>query len=92
MLKTLITVAGLAGTLGSAAPAFADWYKPQPVPPPVYGTPVQPPVYYGDGGYYNGGYYGGDYDRWREREAWRRHEAWERYHRWHRWHHHGWGW
>jgi hypothetical protein len=83
MLKKLLTVAGVAGTLGAAAPAFADWYR--PVPPPVYRVPV--PTYgYGYGA-----------DRWRERQAWRRREAWERYHRWHRgeWerhHHHGWGW
>ncbi len=85
MLKKLITVAGVAGTLGSAAPAFADWYA--PVPAPAYGTPVQPP-YYG----YGYGYGDGDDWRWREREEWRRREAWERWRRWHRWewrrHHH----
>lgn len=77
MMKTLITVAGLAGTLGVAAPAFADWYQPQPAPP-VYGTRVQPPVY---------GYGYGDRDDRRRRDAWRRHEAWERYRRWHHWEH-----
>ena len=79
MLKKLITMAGLAGTLGVAAPAFADWY--QPAPPPAYGMPVQSPGYYGDG------------DDWRHGE-WRRHEAWERYRRWRRWEwmrHHHWG-
>jgi hypothetical protein len=87
MLKKLITVAGVAGTLGVAAPAFADWY--QPVPPPVYGTPVQPAYGYGGPAY--------GYDGWREREAWRRRE-WERRRRWERWewerhHHRGhWGW
>ncbi len=94
MMKTLITVAGLAGTLGVAAPAFADWYQPQPVAPPVYGTPVQPPVY--SYGYGYGDRDGDDY--WRRRDEWRRHEAWERYRRWHHWQHerweheHGWGW
>ncbi len=93
MMKTLITVAGLAGTLGVAAPAFADWYQPQPAPP-VYGTPVQPPVY--SYGYGYGDRDGDDY--WRRRDEWRRHEAWERYRRWHHWQHerweheHGWGW
>lgn len=96
MMKTLITVAGVAGTLGVAAPAFADWYEPAPAP--VYAPPVQQPVY----GYGYGNEYGyGDRDRddwWRRREEWRRHEAWERYHRWHHWEHerheheHGWGW
>ncbi|HWE31197.1 MAG TPA: hypothetical protein VHB97_24490 [Polyangia bacterium] len=77
MLKKLITVAGLAGTLGVAAPAFADWY--QPAPAPVYGMPVHHTGWYGDG----------DRDDWRRNE-WRRHEAWERYRRWHRdeWLHH----
>ena len=79
MLKKLITVAGVAGTLGVAAPAFADWY--QPAPAPVYNTPVQQP------------YYVADRDEWRRDDDWRRHDAWERYRRWRRWewmrHHRG---
>jgi hypothetical protein len=88
MIKKLITVAGLAGTLGVAAPAFADWY--QPAPAPVYGTPVRQPVY-------------ADRDDWRRHgewrdndwrgNEWRRREEAERYRRWHRWewtrHHRG---
>lgn len=88
MLKKLLTMAGLAGTLGVAAPAFADWY--QPAPAPVYGMPVQQP-YFADGD---------DWRRsepWRQEEwreqAWRRHESMERYRRWRRWewmrHHRG---
>jgi hypothetical protein len=72
MLKKLMMAAGLAGTLGAAAPAFADWYR--PVPAPVYGMPVQEPGYYGYG------------DDWQRREEWRRHEAWRRREEWRRWH------
>ena len=93
MIKTLMTIAGVAGTLGAAAPAFADWY--QPPPAPVYAPPVQQPVY----GYGYGDRDGDGDDYWRRREEWRRHEAWERYHRWHHWQHErwehehrGWGW
>ncbi|MGZ3429700.1 MAG: hypothetical protein ACXVCV_23780, partial [Polyangia bacterium] len=71
MLKKLITVAGLAGTLGVAAPAFADWY--QPAPAPVYGTPVQRPPYFADR---DGWRRDGD---WRRDEEWRRREEWERH-------------
>ena len=85
MLKTLITVAGVAGTLGAAAPAFADWY--QPAPAPVYQTPVQQPYYVADRDDWRRG------DEWRRDDEWRRHEAWERYRRWRRWewmrHHRG---
>ena len=88
----LVTVAAVAGTLGLAAPAFADWY--QPAPAPVYG------YNYGNGSYGNGSYgndgdrsYGrrgdGDRDDWRE-ARWRSHERHER-HEW-REHHRGWGW
>ena len=78
MLKKLMMVAGLAGTLGAAAPAFADWYRPapapvyMPAPAPAYGMPVQ------RGGYWHGR------DDWRRREEWRRAE-------WNRWHHASWG-
>ncbi len=95
LMKTMITAAGLVGTLGAATPAMADWYA--PVPPPVYNTPA-PPVYgYGYG--YDRGYWYGDRDRddawrrheWREHE-WREHEG----RRWRHWEHerreHGWGW
>ena len=88
MLKKLITVAGLAGTLGMAAPAFADWYRPAPAPVygepvPAYGMPVQ------RGGYWHGDEWRGD--EWRRREAWRRREEWRRWHRWEweRHHHYG---
>ena len=97
-IRKLLVAAGVAGTLGTAAPALADWY--QPAPPVV----VQPPAYaYGDSGYYGqpGVYYrrgwDGDGDggywrarrwhEWRERqraEAWRRHE-WREHHGWDRW-------
>jgi hypothetical protein len=80
LLNKLITVAGIAGTLGAATPAFADWDDAPP--PPAYNVPA--PVYG----------YGYDGDDWRER-AWRRHEAWERYRHWRRWEwrrHHRWGW
>ena len=98
MMKTLMTVASLAGTLGVAAPAFADWY--QPAPAPAYGTPVEQPGYaygYGYGNYY-GNYYGNNYgdDDCDRRQAWRRHEAWEHGRRWRHFEHerreHGWGW
>jgi hypothetical protein len=84
MLKKLITMAGLAGTLGMAAPAFADWY--QPAPAPVYGMPVQQPGYG-----YGYGYGYGDRDDWRRHEMWRRREEWRRWHRWEweRHHHYG---
>ncbi|HEX8950432.1 MAG TPA: hypothetical protein VF945_01235 [Polyangia bacterium] len=86
MIKSLMTVAGLAGTLGVAAPAFADW---DDQPRPIYNMPVQQQPGYAWG-------YDGDEDRdgWRRREEWRRHEAWEHYRRWHRWEwmrHHRWG-
>jgi hypothetical protein len=76
MLKKLIMAAGVAGTLGAAAPAFADWYRPAHAP--VYSTPVRP-------GY---GYYGND---WRRREEWRRREQWRRSHRWEWERHHRYG-
>lgn len=97
MLKKLMTIAGVAGTLGAAAPAFADWY--QPAPPPAYGMPVQRPPYAGGGFVADGDdwrsrqWRGGDEwrgdgewrnEEWREND-WRRHEAWERYRRWRRW-------
>ena len=86
MLKKLLAVAGLVGTLGAAAPAFADWYGPGPV---VVTPPVAGP-----------GYYRGrddwrwrdrdDYWRGRDRDDWRwrhrRHEwrerEWHEHHRW----------
>ncbi|MCU1279572.1 MAG: hypothetical protein JWM53_3118 [bacterium] len=91
MLKKLITVAGLAGTLGFAAPAFADWYQPAPAPGygTGYGVPVQHPGWVADR------------DDWRRHEwreewrdnDWRRREEMERYRRWRRYewmrHHRG---
>jgi hypothetical protein len=75
ILKKLIVLAGIAGTLGVAAPAFADWHRPTVVvrPGPVYrpiarpyvGVGVYAPGYYNPGyynpGYYNSGYYGPSY-------------------------------
>ncbi|MDB4969931.1 MAG: hypothetical protein JWN44_5620 [Myxococcales bacterium] len=99
LLRKLITVAGLAGTLGAASPALADWYQP---PPPVYREPVyEQPVYqpYGrpaevDPYYANNGWrreHHGRRDEWRRREEWQRgREDWERHRwrrmQWYRWH------
>lgn len=98
ILKNLVAAVGVAGTLGAAAPAFADWYRPAPpvvVPPapPVY---VTPPAQYGYGyGYCPPGMYcrpGWGRDDWR----WRRHRAHEWREHEHREHerreHHRWGW
>jgi hypothetical protein len=89
MLKTLIAAAGLAGTVGVALPANADWSAPAPAP--VYAPPVEQPVY--------GWGYGRGWDRddgWHRRAEWRRHEEWERYRRWRHFEHerreHRWGW
>ena len=85
ILKSLITAVGVAGTLGGAAPAFADWYR--PVPAPVV---VAPPAYsYG----YDAGYrYEGRPDyRWRREREWRHWEHERREHErrehggWHHW-------
>ena len=47
ILKQLIVAAGLAGTLGAATHAFADWYRPTPAP-----VVVTAPAYgYGYAGY-----------------------------------------
>ena len=71
MLKKLIVLAGIAGTLGVAAPAFADWHgrgpvvrgpivrpiaRPGVVVRPGFGVGVYAPGYY-NSGYYNQGYY-----------------------------------
>lgn len=77
MLKTIVAVAGLAGTLGVAAPAFADWHGGYhggvvargPVARPIY-RPVARP-YYGYG--YN------DRPVYRSGWEWRRYE-WLRHH------------
>jgi hypothetical protein len=89
LLKNLIAAAGVAGTLGAAAPAFADWY--QPAPPIVVAPPM--PVYGYPGVYYRHDWDGDrarDYWRWRHRHEWREREwqghAWREHHRrWDRW-------
>lgn len=97
-LKSIIAAAGVVATLGAAAPAFADWYR--PVPPPVV-VPPAPPVYVTPSyGYYGrpGVYYRHDRDDWRWRRwhgehEWREHEwrahEW-REHEWREHHRHGW--
>jgi hypothetical protein len=72
ILKKLITAIGVAGTLGAAAPAFADWYRPVP-------APVVVRHYEGRHDYYRA-------RREREWRRWE-HERRERreHHRWHRW-------
>lgn len=78
LLKKLIVTAGLAGTLGAASPAFADWYpQPQPQPQPYtqqYANPGPNPYYAENGGWRRD-------DGWRH-DAWRRRIEWERYRRW----------
>jgi hypothetical protein len=88
LLKKLIAAVGVAGTLGAAAPAFADWY--QPTPPVVVTPPV--PVYGYPAAYHRHGWYGDrdrDYWRWRRHEwrehEWREHEWREHHRRWDRW-------
>jgi len=79
MLKKIIAVAGIAGTLGVAAPAFADWHGGYhgggvvrgPVARPIY-RPVARP-YYGSG--YGDGYRPEHRTGW----EWRRYE-WLRHH------------
>src|SRR5436190_1520867 len=104
MLRKLITAAGLAGTLGAAAPALADdcdhdrgetryEYQNQYQNPNPYQNANQ---YQYQGGGYGNPYYvdnrwRGDHDDWR-RDEWRRREEWERARRWRRWqwhHSHG---
>jgi hypothetical protein len=94
MLKQLLAAVSVVGTLGAAAPAFADWYTPAPAPAYEYVTPPAP--------YYANRYHwrqDGDDWRWRDRDDWRwrehrRHEwrehawrdhEWREHHRWNRW-------
>jgi hypothetical protein len=91
ILKKLITAIGVAGTLGGAAPAFADWYRPVPAPIVVPPAPVvvTPPAY-GYGYDYGYRYEGRPDYRWRRERAWRHweHERREHERREHRgWHH-----
>jgi hypothetical protein len=81
ILKQLIVAAGLAGTLGAATPAFADWYR--PTPPAVV---VTAPAYgYGYASYgYRG--YAPRYHRPYVRRGWEG-RRWE-----HGWHHRGHRW
>ena len=99
MLKKIIAIAGVAGTLGVAAPAFADWhggygggYRGGVVARPIY-RPVARPYYgYGYNNGYNAGYtgdYDGDDDGYAYRPEYRRGWAWHR-HEWRR--HHGYRW
>jgi hypothetical protein len=85
MLKKLIAIAGLAGTLGVAAPAFADWHRPGPVvvrPAPVYRpiyrpAPVARPGYYGYGYGYRPVYRPGwEARRWEWRHHHRYYRGW----------------
>jgi hypothetical protein len=79
LLKKLAIAAGLAGTLGAASPAFADWYQaPQPPAPQPYEYQVQNPP--AAGGYYVDNGWRRD-DNWRH-DSWRRRMEWERYRRW----------
>lgn len=82
LLRKLIAAAGVAVTLGGAAPAFADWY--QPAPPMVVTPPA--PVYGYPGVYYRRDWDGDrdrDYWRWRRHQQWRAHQ-WREHHRhWH---------
>jgi hypothetical protein len=79
ILKHLIVAAGLAGTLGAATPAFADWYRPTPAP-----VVVTAPAY----GYAGYGYrgYAPRYYRPYVRRGWEG-RRWE-----HGWHHRGYRW
>jgi hypothetical protein len=89
LLKKLIITAGLAGTLGAAAPAFADHIQPacdrdnEHVQYGQYGAPAN--NYYG---YDQTTPYYIDQDDWR-RSEWRRHHGWDRWRarRWY-WQHH----
>jgi hypothetical protein len=87
ILKKLIVLAGIAGTLGVAAPAFADWHRPTVVvrPGPVYrpiarpriGVGVYAPGYY-NSGYYSSGYYAPTYGY---------NYGWQPAYRYRNWHH-----
>ena len=91
MLKQLLAAVSVVGTLGAAAPAFADWYYPTPIPPAPTVEVVTPPAPYYAYGYWH------DRDdwRWRDRDdwRWRRHEWREHEWREHEWreHHRRWG-
>lgn len=78
MLKTLIAAAGLAGTLGVAVPAHADWYGP---------TPIAHRWDRDDGWHRDDDWHRGDWRRHEEREHYRRWRHWE-----HERHERGWGW
>jgi len=87
MLKQLVAIAGVAGTLGVAAPAFADWHRParvvvRPAPVVVRPAPVYRPVYrpapvvrydYGYGAVYRPGW---EARRWEWRHRHHHYRGW----------------